>query len=288
MPIRRDSSSSIPTAPGGRRRLLRQMADSQTHLHGGAHRARAHHPLIVFRSCPSSRKRDREGHRPRHRHHRLQRACRKIGERRLGQTLGAAFRTQETIRATRRRRPQAPPCQAWRWGGGTTPNSTHAKAMFVQLLKDFMGRKAGERIHVGDEGHTLIAQHLVQPVTDALLTPGISRPLESAFGKFTKALNAVTETSLNGFADRRASCHPRHLRGGATRNATHPRSAQRRPARPRLFALAAGARVPAGFPGNGSERFAVRVNTSDTPHDVALDDLSPVVPSSVSSFHHMP
>ena len=53
--------------------------------------------------------------------------------------------------------------------------------MFIQLLKDFLGKKAGERIHVApDEGQQLIASGVAKAVTDDPLTPVITRGIESA------------------------------------------------------------------------------------------------------------
>ncbi|MBL8797846.1 MAG: phage major capsid protein [Planctomycetia bacterium] len=80
--------------------------------------------------------------------------------------------------------------------------------MFVQLLKEFLGRKAGERLSVSDEdGNALIAQGLAQPVTDDLITPAVSKALESAFGKFSDAMNLIVEKNLKAFADAQAQSH---------------------------------------------------------------------------------
>jgi HK97 family phage major capsid protein len=74
--------------------------------------------------------------------------------------------------------------------------------MFVQLLKEFMGRKAGERIDVHDtDAHMLISQQLAQPVTDDLITPAVQRAMEQAFSGFQKGLDAVITTALKQFQD---------------------------------------------------------------------------------------
>jgi hypothetical protein len=46
--------------------------------------------------------------------------------------------------------------------------------MFVQLQKEFLGRKPGERIDVSEsDANALIAQQLATPVTDDLITPAV-------------------------------------------------------------------------------------------------------------------
>ena len=57
--------------------------------------------------------------------------------------------------------------------------------MFVQLIKEFMGRKPGERIHVSEpDANALVVQQLATPVTDDLITPakmtGLHRQRETA------------------------------------------------------------------------------------------------------------
>src|SRR5579884_1605210 len=74
--------------------------------------------------------------------------------------------------------------------------------MFVQLTKEFLGRKPGERIDVseGDAQH-LIAQQVATPVADDLITPAVSRALEGAFTKFTQSLDGIVNASLKAFQD---------------------------------------------------------------------------------------
>jgi HK97 family phage major capsid protein len=74
--------------------------------------------------------------------------------------------------------------------------------MFVQLQKEFLGKKPGERIDVDKEhAEKLIELGVASPVTDDLITPAVSKAIEGAFGKFTEALNGVIDSSLKQFAN---------------------------------------------------------------------------------------
>jgi hypothetical protein len=74
--------------------------------------------------------------------------------------------------------------------------------MFVQLQKEFLGKKPGERIDVDKEhAEKLIELGVAGPVTDDLITPAVSKALEGAFAKFTQALDGVIEQSLKQFAN---------------------------------------------------------------------------------------
>ncbi len=74
--------------------------------------------------------------------------------------------------------------------------------MFVQLTKEFMGRKPGERIDVSEaDANALVAQSLAQPVTDDLITPAVQKAMEQAFAGFQKGLDAVINTALKQFQD---------------------------------------------------------------------------------------
>jgi hypothetical protein len=54
--------------------------------------------------------------------------------------------------------------------------------MFVQLLKEFLGRKPGERIDVSEsDANALIAQQLANPVTDDIITPAVQKAMETEF-----------------------------------------------------------------------------------------------------------
>jgi HK97 family phage major capsid protein len=77
--------------------------------------------------------------------------------------------------------------------------------MFVQLTKEFLGRKPGERIDVSEsDAQHLIAQQVAAPVADDLITPAVSRALEGAFTKFTQSLDGIINASLKAFQDAQA------------------------------------------------------------------------------------
>jgi HK97 family phage major capsid protein len=72
--------------------------------------------------------------------------------------------------------------------------------MFVELTKDYLGCKAGQRIDVAEkDGQHLIAEGHAKPVSDDLITPAVSRAMEGAFGKFTQALDGIITASLKQF-----------------------------------------------------------------------------------------
>jgi HK97 family phage major capsid protein len=74
--------------------------------------------------------------------------------------------------------------------------------MFVQLTKEFLGRKPGERIDVSEsDAQHLIAQQVATPVADDLITPAVSRALEGVFTKFTQSLDGIINASLKAFQD---------------------------------------------------------------------------------------
>ena len=74
--------------------------------------------------------------------------------------------------------------------------------MFVQLQKEFLGKKPGERIDVSEaDASALIAQQLAVPVTDDLITPAVQKAMEQAFAGFQKGLDAVIQTALKQFQD---------------------------------------------------------------------------------------
>jgi hypothetical protein len=76
-----------------------------------------------------------------------------------------------------------------------------ATLMFVELLKDFLGKKAGERLSVSaEEGQQLIASGVARAVTDDPLTPLISRGLETALDGFTRGLDAIITRTLEQIA----------------------------------------------------------------------------------------
>jgi HK97 family phage major capsid protein len=74
--------------------------------------------------------------------------------------------------------------------------------MFVQLTKEFMGKKAGERIDVSEaDAQALVGQALAVPVHDDLITPAVQKAMEQAFSGFQKGLDAVISTALRQFQD---------------------------------------------------------------------------------------
>jgi HK97 family phage major capsid protein len=74
--------------------------------------------------------------------------------------------------------------------------------MFVQLTKEFLGRKAGERIDVNDaDGQQLIRSGSAVAVADDPLTPAISRALEGALSNYTQSLDGVINRALASYAD---------------------------------------------------------------------------------------
>jgi HK97 family phage major capsid protein len=74
--------------------------------------------------------------------------------------------------------------------------------MFVQLTKDFLGRKAGERIDLLEaDAQSFLARGLATPVTDDLISPLIGKALDGVFTRFTQSLDSAINTSLRAFAD---------------------------------------------------------------------------------------
>lgn len=80
--------------------------------------------------------------------------------------------------------------------------------MFIKLLKDFLGKKAGEVIHASDEeAQQLLTAGIGQQMTDDPITPIITRGLESALGGFTRGLDGIITQTLQKFAQ--AQTHSR-------------------------------------------------------------------------------
>ena len=83
--------------------------------------------------------------------------------------------------------------------------------MFVELTKDFMGHKAGERIAVADSDRDdLIKSGIARPFSDDPITPLIAKGLESALSGFTRGLDGIITQTLKQFAD----AQRRSRRGG--------------------------------------------------------------------------
>jgi hypothetical protein len=77
--------------------------------------------------------------------------------------------------------------------------------MFVQLLKEFMGRKIGERIDVSEaDANALVAQQIAHPVSEDLITPAIQKAMEQAFAGFRQGKGAVINTQLSAFQNAQA------------------------------------------------------------------------------------
>src|SRR5579871_6287558 len=73
--------------------------------------------------------------------------------------------------------------------------------MFVELLKDFLGQKAGQRIHVGEaEGRQLIANGVAKAVSDDAITPLVTKAMESALSGFTRGLDTIITETLKQFS----------------------------------------------------------------------------------------
>jgi HK97 family phage major capsid protein len=74
--------------------------------------------------------------------------------------------------------------------------------MFVQLTKDFLGRKAGERIDVSDaDGQQLFQSGAATPVSDDPLGPAVARALETALARHSQNLDGVITQTLKAYAD---------------------------------------------------------------------------------------
>jgi HK97 family phage major capsid protein len=74
--------------------------------------------------------------------------------------------------------------------------------MFIELLKPFLGKAVGEKLHVSpEEGQSLIATGVARAVADDPITPIITKGLESALGGFTRGLDAIIAQTLKQFAD---------------------------------------------------------------------------------------
>ena len=74
--------------------------------------------------------------------------------------------------------------------------------MFVELIKPFLGKAAGERLHLSaEEGQQLIQAGVARAVLDDPITPIITKGIESALAGFTRGLDAVIQQTLKQFAD---------------------------------------------------------------------------------------
>jgi HK97 family phage major capsid protein len=74
--------------------------------------------------------------------------------------------------------------------------------MFVQLTKDFLGRKAGERLDLDEaDARALLANGAATAVGDDVLTPLVARALEQAVGGLTRGLDDLINATLKQVAD---------------------------------------------------------------------------------------
>jgi HK97 family phage major capsid protein len=74
--------------------------------------------------------------------------------------------------------------------------------MFVQLLKDFLGKKAGERLSVDDaEGLALVSGGTAVAVKDDPLNDLVGNELAGLLDRFTKSADAAITAALQKFAD---------------------------------------------------------------------------------------
>src|SRR5262249_13468368 len=73
--------------------------------------------------------------------------------------------------------------------------------MFVELLKDFLGQKAGTRIDVSDaDAQTLLANSVAKAVAGDPLADVVGRAIADAMGKVTGGLQTAVDAALQQFA----------------------------------------------------------------------------------------
>ena len=69
--------------------------------------------------------------------------------------------------------------------------------MFVQLTKDLLGRKVGERLDVADtDGQQLIRAGAATAVSDDPVAPVLQRALDGAFARYSQGLDAALNQAL--------------------------------------------------------------------------------------------
>jgi hypothetical protein len=74
--------------------------------------------------------------------------------------------------------------------------------MFVQLTKDSLGRKAGDRLDVSDaDGRELIHSGAAVALGDDALTAAVNRAVDGALSRCTQQLDTLINQSLRSFAD---------------------------------------------------------------------------------------
>lgn len=73
--------------------------------------------------------------------------------------------------------------------------------MFIELLKDFLGHRPGERIDVGeDDAHRLIEAGVARAVEGDPLAEAVTQAMTSTLGKFTQGLENAVDSALRDFA----------------------------------------------------------------------------------------
>jgi HK97 family phage major capsid protein len=77
--------------------------------------------------------------------------------------------------------------------------------LWIELLKDYLGKKAGEKLHVSEaDAQHLITSGIARAVQDDPLGPVIARGLENALAGWSKGLDAIIQQTLKQFADAQA------------------------------------------------------------------------------------
>src|SRR5262245_47395132 len=77
--------------------------------------------------------------------------------------------------------------------------------MFIQLLRDYFGQKAGARIDVDEPvGRALIEQGAAEAVNGDPLAPAVARTMETMLGTLTRTLNDSLDATLRDFASARS------------------------------------------------------------------------------------
>jgi hypothetical protein len=74
--------------------------------------------------------------------------------------------------------------------------------VFIQLTKEFLGKKVGERIDVAEaDAAQLVRQGVAIHVADDPLTPAVAKALESAFARYNQGLDQAIHQALRSYAD---------------------------------------------------------------------------------------
>src|SRR5262249_4304977 len=82
------------------------------------------------------------------------------------------------------------------------PQQKEATPMFVQLTKDFLGHKAGERIELAEgDAAGLISSGTAATVADDVITPLITQALDRALGGVTGQIQSAVDAALKEFSN---------------------------------------------------------------------------------------